>query len=275
MRRVTPPALLALTVSCRSSGPAPAPGPDERLAWVDPTRCLAPCSGPTPDRLMTIDAHGMPADGPFRIDRQAQPALAALIAEAYTAGLSLRVISAYRDHTEQERAFSAESEVGRFARPGHSEHELGLAVDLDVDEATLSFLKRRGPVHGFVTSYPAGHEHVTGFRAEPWHQRYVGVTTAGELTARGLTLQEHLAANPSRARWGDCSDCRSPLSHAPCTTRSPRCEGEVLQWCMAGDAPGHEASAAVDCGASGGCCDAVAGRCGPCRRGPTDRPPTR
>ncbi|RYE88941.1 MAG: hypothetical protein EOO75_12630, partial [Myxococcales bacterium] len=228
------------------------------------------CAGPEPGRLVSIDDLGRPADGPYRIDADVQPALAALLAEASGQGHFLRVVGAHRTHLVQEELFATGPEIGRFARPGHSEHELGLAVDLDHDDGSLAFLRRRGPAHGFITSYPAGREHRTGFRAEPWHQRYVGPALAAELTARDLTLQEYLESSPARGRWGDCSDCRSPLARARCDTSTVRCDGDVLRWCMAGDGPGHEAPAAVDCRTTGGCCDPEAGRCGACA---TSRPP--
>lgn len=256
---------LCATLSCawRPAAVTRAPVP-----WVDPARCLSPCEGPGPGQLVGIDDRGRLADGPHRIDRDAQPALAALLAEASGQGLFLRITGAHRTHLAQEQYFTTVPEIGRFARPGHSEHELGLAVDLDHDDESLAFLRRRGPAHGFVTSYPAGREHRTGFRAEPWHQRYVGPALAAELTARDLTLQEYLEASPSLGRSGDCSDCRSPLARASCDVPAARCDGDVLRWCMAG--AGHNAPAAVDCRTSGGCCDPTAGRCGAC---PAPRPP--
>ena len=256
--------MLPLSVTLACWPPTPPLGSGEGLPWVDPTRCLEPCAGPDPSHLVTIDERGQFASGPFRIDRQVQPALASLVTEAAATGHWLRVLSAHRHHAEQERFFAVEPEVGRFARPGHSEHELGLAVDLDYDDASLEFLRRRGPAYGFVTSYPAGREHRTGFRSEPWHQRHVGAPLAAELTARGLTLQEYLEANPTRGRWGACSGCRSPLARASCDTPVARCDGDVLRWCMPGDASEHEAPAAVGCRASDSCCDPSHGRCGPC-----------
>lgn len=248
-------ALGCIFVAC-SRPRAPAPR-DEPLPWVDPARCLAPCSGPDPARLVSIDERGRLADpGRFRVDRSVQPPLAALILEAERQGFGLMVNGAHRTHAEQAAFFLQETEIGRYARPGHSEHELGLAVDLDYpDDRSLAFLQARGPTFGFVTSYPPGKERRTGFRSEPWHQRFVGPALALDLSARGLTLQEHLEASPSLGRWGDCSDCASSASRAPCgaVDARGRCDGTVLRWCMGGSL------AAVDCSATGLACDAARG----------------
>jgi hypothetical protein len=187
-----------------------------------------------------------------------QPALQALLAEAARAGLTLRLNGAFRTHQEQAELFARSPDLGRFARPGHSEHELGLAVDLDYPGTSAeAFLASRAPHHGFTTSYPAGKERRTGFRFEPWHQRYVGAELALRLAEKGLTLQEFLEQNPGLGRWGDCSDCASALARAPCPPEDAagRCDGGVLRWCMNG------AAAAVDCEAAGGRCDPRTLRC--------------
>jgi hypothetical protein len=187
-----------------------------------------------------------------------QPALQALLAEAARAGLTLHLNGAFRTHQEQAELFARSPDLGRFARPGHSEHELGLAVDLDYPGTSAeAFLASRAPHHGFITSYPAGKERRTGFRFEPWHQRYVGAALALRLAEKGLTLQEFLEQNPGLGRWGDCSDCASALARAPCAPEDAagRCDGGVLRWCMNG------AAAAVDCEAAGGRCDPRALRC--------------
>lgn len=247
-----------LFFACSNRQPIVPPVP---IPWVDPSRCLAPCSGPSPGSLVTVNSQGeLSRSGRFRIVKEAQPGLQALLQEAKMVGLSLWVNGAYRTHVEQEAQFSKTTEVGRFARPGHSEHELGVAVDLDYPgNSAESFLLARGPTYGFLTSYPARKEHLTGFRHEPWHQRFVGVQLAEELTRRGLSLQEYLDQDPTRGHWGDCSDCSSPLARAPCASEDAggRCDGAILRWCWRG------AAAAVDCSSSGGHCDSASLRCIP------------
>jgi zinc D-Ala-D-Ala carboxypeptidase len=89
------------------------------------------------------------------------------------------------------------------ARPGHSEHQLGLAADFSVKgqgcvimvcfgktEAGI-WLVENAHQFGFVLRYPKGYKPVTGFQYEPWHFRYVGVELATEIKTKGIkTLEE-------------------------------------------------------------------------------------
>jgi D-alanyl-D-alanine carboxypeptidase len=89
------------------------------------------------------------------------------------------------------------------ARPGHSEHQLGLAADFSVKgqgcvimvcfgktEAGI-WLAENAHQFGFVLRYPKGYKPVTGFQYEPWHFRYVGIELAVEMKAKGIkTLEE-------------------------------------------------------------------------------------
>ena len=89
------------------------------------------------------------------------------------------------------------------ARPGHSEHQLGLAADFSVKgqgcvimvcfgntEAGI-WLAENAHKYGFVLRYPKGYKPITGFQYEPWHFRYVGVELATEMKTKGIkTLEE-------------------------------------------------------------------------------------
>ena len=89
------------------------------------------------------------------------------------------------------------------ARPGHSEHQTGLAVDFaakGVSTLTTSFAKTKAGIwlaanawkYGFILRYPKGKTAVTGYQFEPWHFRYVGVRTATDMHDRNiLTLEEY------------------------------------------------------------------------------------
>ncbi|HFR3691947.1 TPA: LD-carboxypeptidase LdcB/DacB [Streptococcus suis] len=83
------------------------------------------------------------------------------------------------------------------ARPGHSEHQTGLAFDLtDASGALLTnsraeqWLKDNAHKYGFVVRYLPGKEAVTGYMSEPWHLRYVG-KEAKDIYQSGLTLEEY------------------------------------------------------------------------------------
>ena len=91
------------------------------------------------------------------------------------------------------------------ARPGTSEHELGLAVDIvdagyqQLDEGQAStpvqqWLMAHCWEYGFILRYPDGKSDLTGIIYEPWHYRYVGVETAQALRESGQCLEEYLQA---------------------------------------------------------------------------------
>ena len=96
------------------------------------------------------------------------------------------------------------AEAERFsARPGHSEHQTGLAFDLRHTNGNLvtraqeaNWLAANAHRFGFIVRYPAGREHITGFIHEPWHLRYIGAR-AEEIWRSGLTLEEFLGAGPA------------------------------------------------------------------------------
>jgi len=67
------------------------------------------------------------------------------------------------------------------ASPGHSQHQLGTAVD---DTSASWWLRKHAPEYGFVLAYPHGRE--TGYRWEPWHYRYIGTENAERLEMSGL-----------------------------------------------------------------------------------------
>ena len=95
----------------------------------------------------------------------------------------------------------------QVARPGTSEHQLGLAVDI-VDEyypeldysqewtGTQRWLMQHCSEYGFILRYPTQSSEITGIIYEPWHYRYVGKTIAREITERGITLEEYLEELP-------------------------------------------------------------------------------
>ncbi len=116
-------------------------------------------------------------------------------------GERLLIRSAYRSGAEQrEELASGGSEVA--ARPGESEHEAGLALDICIrgfggqaflKSAAGQCVNRSCAEEGFVIRYPMGKASVTGFAFEPWHLRYVGKTHAAAMAAGKLTLEEYIA----------------------------------------------------------------------------------
>lgn len=84
------------------------------------------------------------------------------------------------------------------ARPGHSEHQTGLAIDLNsISDAFAStpeaaWVAKNAHIYGFIIRYPKGKEATTGYQYEPWHIRYLGVENAQKVYQSGLTLEEYL-----------------------------------------------------------------------------------
>ena len=132
---------------------------------------------------------------------------------ARAAGAGFAVRSAFRDHATQHEIFrswvATIGEAGALAgsaRAGHSEHQLGTALDLrSADSPTAAWeypdwgqtpagawLRENSWSYGFVLSYPAGQSAVTCYDYESWHFRYVGREMAEQMHTSGLTPREHL-----------------------------------------------------------------------------------
>ncbi len=141
--------------------------------------------------------------------------LSAMVAAAKADGAHLAVQSAYRSYRGQVLTFNGwVAQVGyaealkTSARPGHSEHQLGTAIDFRTvggaspwtyaDWATTTegaWLAANGWKFGWVMSYPKGTSAVSCYRYEPWHYRYVGRDQAAAIHAAGVTPREWL--------WGE------------------------------------------------------------------------
>ena len=83
------------------------------------------------------------------------------------------------------------------ALPGTSEHQLGIAADINADKSKCSneevyaWLAENAYKYGFVLRYPPGKQEITGTSYEPWHYRYVGEEAAKEIYERGICLEEY------------------------------------------------------------------------------------
>jgi len=242
----------AAPAGAATAKPAPGaettPPPDAHLAWVNPARCLASCArDPGPNLRRLDDSGALTARGKHRVDAAAAAALADLLSAGREAGHRMRINSAYRSYREQARVFRTMKERGRAARPGHSEHQLGTAIDLKLPTtAAIDWLSAHAFEFGFALSYPPGKQRLTGYRPEPWHVRFVGKDVAAELHQRGWTLEELFRTRPELGESGTCADCPAAISRKACGAITPAgvCQGTVLTWCYDG------ALAAVDCAVS-------------------------
>lgn len=150
----------------------------------------------------------------LKFDLRAVDALNSMCEAAEKDGVSLLVISAYRtiekqtelfnnkvnnlirDGYNEEDAIAAAATV--VAKPGTSEHNLGLAVDFNTDqgwfENTKEFrwLSENAADYGFILRYPKDKYSITKITYEPWHYRYVGVEHAKEIKRLNMCLEEHV-----------------------------------------------------------------------------------
>lgn len=226
--------------------------PVQRLTWVNPARCLPVCAfDPSPQLVRVNDQAESDAKGKHRITAESQSALRELLQAARAAGHKLRIESAFRPYEEQARLFATIKEIGRAARPGHSEHQTGTTIDLHLPTgAAISWLADNAADFAFALSYPPNKQRITGYRPEAWHIRFVGRELARELRAGKLTLEEMFRARPELGESGTCADCPLPASRAACESTPPSglCIGNVLSWCYDG------ALNRVDCSLSGQRC---------------------
>lgn len=160
-----------------------------------------------PLRYVPDDLEPLPGDI-YQARAEVVDRATALIDAAAEEGHLLVVTSGFRDHDTQAgthedwvRRSGAAAADRLSARPGHSEHQLGLAVDLagtcayqcfgDTDEGR--WVAQNAHRWGFIVRYPEGGEEVTGYAAEPWHLRYVGPRAAWAMYLRGEPYWETLA----------------------------------------------------------------------------------
>ncbi len=147
----------------------------------------------------------LPKDYDPGFNNAALAAFRQLQAAANKEGLNIYIISSYRSYTYQKQVYAGwvnlyGSEADDIsARPGYSEHQLGLAIDVNSCEFSFAdtpegkWLKEHCAEYGFILRYPsqAAKKH-TGYSYEPWHIRYLGKQLAITVTNSGKTLEECL-----------------------------------------------------------------------------------
>ncbi len=184
------------------------PNPKDIKAVVNKELALAPDFHP--DDLVQPDVIWAEVSN-FRYMRaEAAEALEDLFDHASEEGLTLLGRTGYRSYEAQENIFinfvnnHGYEEARTFsAKPGQSEHQTGLAMDITADsvDGGLSgdfgsteegqWVEENAHLHGYIIRYPRDKEEITGYIYEPWHIRYVGVDLATELYETGLTMEEY------------------------------------------------------------------------------------
>ncbi len=149
-----------------------------------------------------------------KVDSRIYPQLQQMFDDARATGLALFVREGYRTYQDQKQILEeriqqyrdegySRSEAKKLAEeyvaiPGTSEHELGIAVDINADtskcssDAVYTWLADNAYRYGFIKRYPEDKVEITGAKNEPWHYRYVGVEAAQEIQEKGLCLEEYI-----------------------------------------------------------------------------------
>jgi D-alanyl-D-alanine carboxypeptidase len=205
--------------------PAPTPAPptfdraarsidDPASVWVvvDKIRPVNPVDFVPPDLVDVPVAHTW--EPMLRLE--ASNAVVGMFQTASVeAGLALKSNSAYRSYESQVSVYNGEVAANGqavadtdTARPGYSEHQTGLAIDIGADSGNCSldvcfagtpegqWLAANAWRFGFLLRYPADKTPVTGYSFEPWHFRYIGPELAAELHNTGVTTLEEFFGLP-------------------------------------------------------------------------------
>ena len=121
-------------------------------------------------------------------------------------GIGIRNVSAYRSYNTQKDLYNGyvsrngQAKADTFsAKPGTSEHQTGLATDINsvsdefANTKAYKWLAENSYKYGFILRYPKGKEHITGYKYEPWHFRYVGKEVAIIIYEKNITFDEYYA----------------------------------------------------------------------------------
>jgi LAS superfamily LD-carboxypeptidase LdcB len=141
------------------------------------------------------------------------PDLTKMVNDAKSEGVDLSIVSGYRSYQTQIDTYNYwlkmnngnTSLVDTFsARAGHSQHQLGTAIDFSTNEIgdklgdefsntkASKWLSQNAYKYGFVISYPKGYENITGYKHESWHYRYIGLENAQNMINSRKILELYL-----------------------------------------------------------------------------------
>ena len=165
-----------------------------------------------PDNLVTVEVPTVLENPEVKqLKEEAANKLKEMFQSAKESDIILHARSGYRSYDTQVQLFNnyvsnhGEEAANKFsARPGESEHQTGLAMDITSESVNFQLSKDFGQVaegiwvgenahrFGFIIRYPEGKEGITGYMYEPWHLRYLGEDLATDVYESGLTYEEYL-----------------------------------------------------------------------------------
>lgn len=192
---------------------------DPASLWVivNKRQPLNPASFRPDDLVYPKVSQRVPGNEIMRMRTEAAAATEKMFADAKLAGLNLEISSAYRSYSFQTglynnyvRTQGQAAADNQSARPGYSEHQTGLAVDIqpvggkchleecfgDLPEGI--WLLANAHKYGFVLRYPKDKQQITGYVYEPWHYRFVGTELSAEINKNNnVTLEEFFGLGPA------------------------------------------------------------------------------
>ena len=155
--------------------------------------------------LIANKTYSLPSGyAPGGLTAECRAAFRAMRQGAALDGIDLFIVSGYRSYSLQSSLYARYcAQEGKAAadtysaRPGHSEHQSGLAIDLNslsdsfADTPEGQWLAANAHRYGFIIRYPRDKQQATGYRYEPWHVRFLGKELAASVFASGLCLEEY------------------------------------------------------------------------------------
>lgn len=160
--------------------------------------------------LVANKSYPLPQDYNPGENTTARKAFNIMQASAKLEGVNVYISSGFRSYSHQINTYNryvklyGQNVADTFAaRPGYSEHQTGLAFDLNSIGDSFANTKEGIWVqnncykYGFIVRYPKGKESLTGYKYEPWHIRYVGIEVSTDLYNKGLCLEEYLGITSS------------------------------------------------------------------------------
>jgi D-alanyl-D-alanine carboxypeptidase len=154
--------------------------------------------------LIANKSYSLPADFAPGLDSTCYNQFCKLSSAAAQEGLNIYLSSGFRSYDYQAQIYNnycardGQAAADTYsARPGYSEHQTGLAIDVNqIDDSFIGtpeaiWLENHCHEFGFILRYPQGKQDITGYQYESWHIRYVGTDLATQIHASGLTLEEY------------------------------------------------------------------------------------
>lgn len=186
--------------------------PDSTTVIVNKLRALP--ADYTPEDLVELSSDF--TDGSQQLREEAAEAAEDLFVAAQEDDIELQAISSFRSYDYQQQLYDSYLEQygddntnGMSSRPGHSEHQTGLAMDIDSPDGqhTLQtsfgqteageWLAEHAHEYGFVVRYPEDGQDITGFQYEPWHLRYFGEQFATQIFNNSGIAEDEFELEPA------------------------------------------------------------------------------